>query len=537
MTTHDLQEDPITLLDGSHSLWLVVRRRGKCTSYEFPPESDRAVVAGASDRVQIHIARAAPIAFYIERVEDHLCITSCYPGAKLCVNARIMRGRQWLTEPSRIEVAGELLDLRVYDSPPSTLGQSVDASPDRALPKSSAPGSSPPSVAWMGEYGASETACQSEPSLALESAAPSRQQTTDHLEDREPISSSELSSADTPDVFLAAFDDWFDATLLGAALNEEARPKPLEPPWRRASTAPLKQVPVPPRPLGAAQGVDPDCARTLEFAAVRVTSLADGLKTIEFKAPSADSGPTSHRKPPVVSDADSGPTSHRKPPVVSGVDSSPSPHRKPPVPSRPRLAPVLSVASTHCIIPPSPRGIRPELTMRIVPSRGELEADLAVTQPIPRTLELSSSRRAPYTLAARELSADRAAPRERSLHDTLSLPMQRRPLMFLIGAAVGIVLPILCVAGANKLASLPRNGLFPRAIPTADAFGRSIPSHTTTNPRSVPVDAASLAARVTDTESITSTAWSAPSTTEVPPSTEAVTSSSASAAASVSLPL
>ena len=91
MSRHPSHERREARLD-NEPLWLVVDRDGKSTSYEFPPDDDdTTVVVGSSERAQIRVAGAAPIAFYVERVENDLCITSCYLGSDLCIDGHVVR--------------------------------------------------------------------------------------------------------------------------------------------------------------------------------------------------------------------------------------------------------------------------------------------------------------------------------------------------------------------------------------------------------------------------------------------------------------
>lgn len=74
--TNPLSRERKPAQKSSDPLWLTVEQDGKNTSYELPPGGDdTTVVVGSSDRAQIRVAGAAPIAFCVERVENELCIS------------------------------------------------------------------------------------------------------------------------------------------------------------------------------------------------------------------------------------------------------------------------------------------------------------------------------------------------------------------------------------------------------------------------------------------------------------------------------
>ncbi|MGE5786883.1 MAG: hypothetical protein ACM3ZE_19980, partial [Myxococcales bacterium] len=114
-------------------LWLTVARDGKSKSYEFPPGGDdTTVVVGSSDRVQVRVAGAAPIAFYVERVENDLCITSCYLGSNLCIDGHVVSGRRTIVGCATVELAGARLVLSVRDNPPTLPGCYMEVTPEAA---------------------------------------------------------------------------------------------------------------------------------------------------------------------------------------------------------------------------------------------------------------------------------------------------------------------------------------------------------------------------------------------------------------------
>src|SRR5512133_136061 len=130
---NDLSHERKKARMNSEPLWLIVARDGKSKSYEFPPGGDdTTVVVGSSERAQIRIAGAAPIAFYVERVESDLCITSCYLGSELCIDGRVVSGRRTIVGGATVELAGVRLVLAVRDNPPTLPGYYVETTPEAA---------------------------------------------------------------------------------------------------------------------------------------------------------------------------------------------------------------------------------------------------------------------------------------------------------------------------------------------------------------------------------------------------------------------
>ncbi|HMA97629.1 MAG TPA: hypothetical protein VKP30_33320 [Polyangiaceae bacterium] len=246
----DVMECKKARLD-NEPLWLTVTRDGMSESYEFPPGGDdTTVVVGSSDRVQIRVAGAAPIAFYVERVENELCITSCYLGSDLCIDGRVVSGRRTIVGGATVELAGVRLVLAVRDNPPTLPGYYVEcvAEPDH------------------GENGA--TSLMSSPIAGDPSGACST------LHQKPSENASDLNSA--------VFDTWFEATFLGAAKTSGTVSKHEELPDVRSKPVQLKQVTVPPRPRPTARRPCSDFAQTQELERLQLLAIADELKTVEL---------------------------------------------------------------------------------------------------------------------------------------------------------------------------------------------------------------------------------------------------------------
>src|SRR5512133_3832191 len=250
----DVMECKKARLD-NEPLWLTVTRDGMSESYEFPPGGDdTTVVVGSSDRVQIRVAGAAPIAFYVERVENELCITSCYPGSDLCIDGRVVSGRRTIVGRATVELAGARLVLSVRDNPPTLPGYYVEATPEAARASaSSAPATSSPIAA--DPCLARSNSHEPQPSVsrtALAAGARSISSTAGSPPTarfaRRGTPETAKASEKARDAYLSALDAWFDATFLSDTGAATAPPKLDEPSSVRTRPASLKQVSVPPRP-------------------------------------------------------------------------------------------------------------------------------------------------------------------------------------------------------------------------------------------------------------------------------------------------
>lgn len=351
MNTHERR----TTRTSNEPLWLIVERDGKSTSYEFPPGGDdTTVVVGSSERAQVRTVGAAPIAFYVERVENELCITSCYLGSDLFIDGRVVSGRRTIVGRATVEVAGARLVLTARDSPPTLPGYYVDAT-------------------------------QPKPCSAL-------------LETPAPFDSSEKA----PDVELSAPDAWFDATFHSDTQSKDAPPRLDELSAVRDKPASLKQVTVPPRPCPTVRRPYSDFAQTQELAPIQLLAIEEAIRTVEL-------GPRvreSDAEPPTSSES----IEHR-----GTVDSE--------------------TAIRNCAFAASGNSEAPtERAIRIGSATSTHNVD-----PVPVVTQESVTASLPTRLLP-------SAP-----------PRKRRPLLFLLGATLGTVLPALCLVGVGRLAVLSRN--------------------------------------------------------------------------------
>ncbi|HMA91954.1 MAG TPA: hypothetical protein VKP30_04665 [Polyangiaceae bacterium] len=271
-------------------LWLTVARDGKSKSYEFPPGGDdTTVVVGSSDRVQVRVAGAAPIAFYVERVENDLCITSCYLGSNLCIDGHVVSGRRTIVGCATVELAGARLVLSVRDNPPTLPGCYMEVTPEaaRASASSTSLTSSPvavaPSCARLGPHEkppqrVSQTALVTSASPVSSPRVPLPNACS--VAPRLPAPSDSLEKA--RDAYSDVLDAWFDATFLSDPKTKNAPPKLDEPSAVRTKPAPLKQVSVPPRPPPIMLHPYSDLAETRELAPIRLMAITEELETIEL---------------------------------------------------------------------------------------------------------------------------------------------------------------------------------------------------------------------------------------------------------------
>src|SRR5512133_2599924 len=245
----DVMECKKARLD-NEPLWLTVTRDGMSESYEFPPGGDdTTVVVGSSDRVQIRVAGAAPIAFYVERVENELCITSCYPGSDLCIDGRVVSGRRTIVGGAIVELAGARLFLAVRDNPPTLPGYYVEATPEAArasassTPATSSPIAADPSLARSHSHekplpSVSQTALVASARSVSSSTVPPPITYFAASGTPEPSESPNK----VPDAYLDAIDAWFDATFLSDEGTKNVQPRLEEPSSVRTRPPSLKQV-------------------------------------------------------------------------------------------------------------------------------------------------------------------------------------------------------------------------------------------------------------------------------------------------------
>ncbi|MGE5785254.1 MAG: hypothetical protein ACM3ZE_11720 [Myxococcales bacterium] len=371
---NDLSHERKKARMNSEPLWLIVARDGKSKSYEFPPGGDdTTVVVGSSERAQIRIAGAAPIAFYVERVESDLCITSCYLGSDLYIDGRVVSGRRTIVDRATVELAGVRLVLAVRDNPPTLPGYYVEATPEAAHVWSSSQSatSSPPAVDSSGASSfppAPDCVSQTELVASVRSVLPTTAPPPKTCSAARGTPAPSASSEKAGDAYSDVVDAWFEATFLSDHGAKNAPPKLDEPSAVRAKPAPLKQVSVPPRPAPTMLRPYSDLAETRELAPIRLMAITEEAETIELEPSSGSEAPTERAI------------------RVGGITATP-----------PQLD------SEPVVVPTSAESRNPP---RLLPS----------------------------------------AP-----------PRKRRPLLFLLGAMLGTLLPALCVVGVGRLAGLSRN--------------------------------------------------------------------------------
>src|SRR5512133_3121851 len=253
--TNDLSHESQEARLDNEPLWLVVDRDGNSKSYEFPPaDDDTTVVVGSSERAQIRVAGAAPIAFYVERVENDLCITSCYLGSDLYIDGHVVSGRSTIVRRATLELAGARLVLSVRDNPPTLPGYYLDAPEAARVSASSISVTSSP-VAVASSCTRSDphekslpTVSQTELVVSARSVSPITvlppKTCFAGLGTPEPSGSPDKA----PDAYSDVLDAWFEATFLSDPGAKNAPPRLGEPSAERTKPAPLKQVTVPPRP-------------------------------------------------------------------------------------------------------------------------------------------------------------------------------------------------------------------------------------------------------------------------------------------------
>lgn len=256
------------------SFWLVIRRDSEVSSYEFYPEGDTTVVVGSSANAQVQVPGAAPIAFYLERLGSDLCLTPCYSGADLRVDAQVVRNRRTISERAVIELGDRRLELRIRDTPPTIPNEwAKDRTPDCS-----------PTLADDTEH---------DVPVRLPSASDLLRTTT-----LEPWkhSNSGLCSVKTVELEPFDADEWFDATFPAAARVVAKGSGTTEGSSAiAASGAPgagrLKRVTVPPRPRLVPKSPF-DSMKTTEFSRSQLLAALGATKTVEIEPTAKSAAPT-----------------------------------------------------------------------------------------------------------------------------------------------------------------------------------------------------------------------------------------------------
>lgn len=253
--------------------WLVIRRDLDVSTYEFYPEGDTTVVVGSSANAQVQVQGAAPIAFYLERLGNDLCLTPCYSGTDLRVDAQVVRNRTTISERAVVELGATRLELRIRDTPPTIPNEwAKDRTTDRstALPD--------------------DTLHDAPVRLPL--ASDLLRTTT-----LEPWKHSNSGLCSVKTVELEAFDadGWFDATFPAAAKPERANSTTERGSSSATSAASrpgkLKRVTVPPRPRLVPKSPF-DSMKTTEFSRSELLTAAGATKTVEIEPLAKSEAPT-----------------------------------------------------------------------------------------------------------------------------------------------------------------------------------------------------------------------------------------------------